>query len=102
MYLFKKSVLILKQYLDKSLNEKKAIFVIKFIDYLSLGNHPCADTFLKVNIKQKLKKYPLVVGYCKCSHMTSVFPVPSSERYENMTILTLLIIQSFQDHTLSL
>ncbi len=55
----------------------------KFIDYLSLGNHPCADTFLKSKYKAKrLRKYPLVVGYCECSHMTSVFPVPSSERYE--------------------
>ena len=55
----------------------------KFIDYLSLGKHPCADTFLRSKHKaKKLKKYPLVVGYCKCSHLTSVFPVPSNERYE--------------------
>ena len=55
----------------------------KFIDKLSLGSHPCADTFLKNRLKaKKLKRYPLVVGFCKCSHMTSVFPVPSSERYE--------------------
>jgi len=55
----------------------------KFIDYLSLGNHPCADTFLKSKLNAKqLKKYPLIVGYCKCSHLTSIFPVPKRERYE--------------------
>ena len=55
----------------------------KFIDQLSLGNHPCADTFLKTKSKAiKLKKYPLVVGYCDCSHLTSIYPVPSFQRYE--------------------
>ena len=55
----------------------------KFIDKLSLGNHPCADTFLKNRLEaQKLKRYPLVVGFCKCSHMTSIYPVPKYIRYE--------------------
>ena len=55
----------------------------KFVDKLSLGNHPCADTFLKTKLQAiKLKKYPLVVGYCNCSHLTSIYPVPSFQRYE--------------------
>ena len=55
----------------------------KFIDKLSLGNHPCADTFLKTKLQAtKLKRYPLVVGYCNCSHLTSIYPVPSFQRYE--------------------
>ena len=55
----------------------------KFIDTLSLGKHPCADTFLKNKKKaQKLNKFPLVVGFCKCSHMTSIYPVQSYNRYE--------------------
>ena len=55
----------------------------KFIDTLSLGRHPCADTFLKTKLQSvKLKKYPLVVGYCMCSHLTSIYPVPSFQRYE--------------------
>ena len=55
----------------------------KFVDTLSLGNHPCADTFLKTKLKAiNLKKYPLVVGYCECSHLTSIFKVPSFQRYE--------------------
>ena len=31
---------------------------------------------------KNLKKYPLVVGFCKCSHLTSIYPVPKYERYE--------------------
>ena len=55
----------------------------KFIDFLSLGKHPCADTFLKTkNQAKSLKKYPLVVGFCKCSHLTTIYPVPKYERYE--------------------
>ena len=54
-----------------------------FLDKLNLGNHPCADTFLKnKNHAIKLKRYPLVVGYCKCSHLTSLHKVPEKERYE--------------------
>jgi len=55
----------------------------KFTDTLSLGDHPCADTFLKTKLQAtRLKKYPLIVGYCKCSHLTSIYPVPSFQRYE--------------------
>ena len=55
----------------------------KFIDKLSLGKHPCADTFLKNKFNaQKLKRYPLIVGFCECSHMTSIYPVPKYIRYE--------------------
>ena len=55
----------------------------KFIDILSLGKHPCADTFLSTKLKAiKLKKYPLMVGYCNCSHLTSIYKVPSFQRYE--------------------
>lgn len=55
----------------------------KFIDKLSLGKHPCADTFLKNKFKAKrLKKYPLIVGFCKCSHMSLLYSVPNYSRYE--------------------
>ena len=55
----------------------------KFVETLSLGKHPCADTFLKTKKQAKsLKKYPLVVGFCKCSHLTTIYPVPKYERYE--------------------
>ncbi len=55
----------------------------KFIDYIHLGSHPCADTFLKSRQNAiKLKKYPLKVGFCKCSHLTSIYPIPKHERYE--------------------
>ena len=55
----------------------------KFLDYLNLGLHPCADTFLKnKNRAINLKKYPLVVGFCECSHLTSIYKVPENERYE--------------------
>ncbi len=55
----------------------------KFIDKLSLGKHPCADTFLKNKLKaQRLKKYPLIVAFCKCSHMSLIYPVPNYNRYE--------------------
>ncbi len=55
----------------------------KFIDTLFLGMHPCADTFLRNKLEAiRLKRYPLKVGYCKCSHLTSIYPVPSFQRYE--------------------
>ena len=55
----------------------------RFLDHLNLGNHPCADTFLK-NKKHaiSLKRYPLVVGFCECSHLTTLHKVPKKERYE--------------------
>ena len=65
------------------MKKKCSICNQKFIDKLSLGNHPCADTFLKRKLHaQKLKKFPLVVGFCKCSHMSSIYPVPNYNRYE--------------------
>lgn len=55
----------------------------KFKDFLFLGQHPCADTFLKTKKKAKnLNKYPLLVGFCSCSHLTSIYPIPVHERYE--------------------
>ncbi len=55
----------------------------KFISHLSLGNQPCADTFIKNKLKSKnLKKFPLVVAFCKCSHLTATYPVPPHTRYE--------------------
>lgn len=55
----------------------------KFLDILNLGLHPCADTFLRNKKKAtKLKRYPLVVGYCNCSHLTSLHKIPERERYE--------------------
>ncbi|MDC3126131.1 class I SAM-dependent methyltransferase, partial [Candidatus Pelagibacter sp.] len=47
------------------------------------GKHPCADTFLKSKKKsKKLKKFPLVVGYCKCSHLSAIYPISGYMRYE--------------------
>lgn len=55
----------------------------RFLDKLDLGDHPCADTFLKnKNHAIKLQRYPLIVGYCSCSHLTSLHKVPEKERYE--------------------
>lgn len=55
----------------------------KIKDFLNLGNHPCADTFLKKKIDAiNLKKYPLIVGFCKCSHMKAIYKVSRNERYK--------------------
>ena len=55
----------------------------KFLSFLNLGKHPCADTFLKSKNKAlKLKKYPLIVGYCSCSHLSSIYPIKKFLRYE--------------------
>ena len=54
-----------------------------FLSFLSLGNQPCADTFLKSKKKSlNLKKFPLVVGYCDCSHLSSIYPISGFLRYE--------------------
>ena len=54
-----------------------------FKSFLSLGNQPCADTFLKSKKHSiNLKKFPLIVGYCKCSHLSSIFPISGFLRYE--------------------
>jgi SAM-dependent methyltransferase len=54
-----------------------------FLSYLSLGKHPCADTFLNSkNEAINLKKFPLIVGYCKCSHLSTIHNVSGFQRYE--------------------
>jgi|TARA_B100002003_G_scaffold188388_1_gene177003 hypothetical protein len=51
---------------------KCAICGNRLKEFLNIGNHPCADTFLKRRIHAiNLKKYPLVVGFCTCNHLTS-------------------------------
>ena len=55
----------------------------KFLDFINLGKHPCADTFLKnQKLSKNLKKVSLKVGFCKCSHLTAIFPIPQKERYQ--------------------
>ncbi len=55
----------------------------KFSSYLLLGNQPCADTFLKSKkLSINLKRFPLVVGFCKCSHMSAIYPIAKFLRYE--------------------
>ena len=55
----------------------------KFSSYFSLGNQPCADTFLKSKkLSVNLKRFPLVVGFCKCSHMSAIYPITGFLRYE--------------------
>ena len=63
-------------------NKKCAVCDKKLKHVLSLGNHPCADTFLK-NKKASisLRKYPLSVGFCGCNHLTAINHV-SPLRYE--------------------
>lgn len=54
-----------------------------FKSFLSLGSQPCADTFLKSKKKSiKLKKFPLIVGFCNCSHMSLIYPISAYLRYE--------------------
>ena len=54
-----------------------------FLDFLNLGKQPCADTFLSSRIKSlNLKKISLKVGFCKCSHLSLIYPVSSYERYQ--------------------
>ena len=51
--------------------------------FVDLGLHPCADTFLKSKkLAINLNRYPLIVGYCKCNHLTSVYKVSPHERYK--------------------
>lgn len=55
----------------------------RFQSFLSLGKQPCADTFLKSKkLSINLKKFPLVVGFCKCSHMSAIYPITGFLRYE--------------------
>jgi ubiquinone/menaquinone biosynthesis C-methylase UbiE len=54
----------------------------KFSYKINLGSHPCADTFVKTKkIAKNLKKRILEVGYCKCHHLSAIFKVLPSERY---------------------
>ena len=54
----------------------------KFKRILSLGEHPCADTFVNNRkLAKNLKKYPLEVGFCECNHLTSINKVSGFERY---------------------
>ena len=63
--------------------EKCSICNKKFKRILSLGYHPCADTFVKDRkIAINLKRYPLEVGFCECNHLTSINKVSPYERYQ--------------------
>lgn len=54
----------------------------KFIEKIDLGMHPCADTFVKSKLEsKKLKKYPLIVGYCECHHFSAIKKITPNERY---------------------
>lgn len=55
----------------------------RFQSYLSLGKQPCADTFLKSQKQAlSLKKFPLIVGFCKCAHLSAIYPISGYLRYE--------------------
>ncbi len=55
----------------------------RFQSFLSLGKQPCADTFLKSKKQAiSLKKFPLIVGFCKCSHLSAIYPISGYMRYE--------------------
>lgn len=55
----------------------------RFLSFLSLGDHPCADTFLKSKKKAlNLKRIPLIVGFCNCSHLSAIHPISGYQRYE--------------------
>ena len=63
-------------------NSKCNICGSKLKEYLNLGNHPCADTFLKKRSTAiEINKYPLKVGYCKCHHLSAVHLISGHERY---------------------
>ena len=64
-------------------NKKCPICKKKFKNFLNLGKHPCADTFVKNKLKAKnLKRYQLIVGYCDCEHMSSIIQVSPHKRYK--------------------
>ncbi len=51
--------------------------------FIDIGKHPCADTFLKSKYKSlNLNKFPLIVGYCNCNHLSSITKVSPYERYK--------------------
>jgi len=54
-----------------------------FDKIIDLGKHPCADTFLSSKKEaEKLPKFPLQVGFCKCSHLTAIYNVSGYQRYQ--------------------
>ena len=63
-------------------NKSCSICKKKFLRIVDLGNHPCADTFVKnQNLAKNLKKYPLQVGFCSCNHLTAINKISQNERY---------------------
>lgn len=71
---------LVRKYLMKN---KCNICKKKFLDFLNLGKHPCADTFLSSkNEALNLQKFPLIVGYCSCSHLSALYPISGFMRYE--------------------
>ena len=63
-------------------NKSCSICKKKFLRIIDLGNHPCADTFVKnQNLAKNLKKYPLQVGFCSCNHLTAINKISQNERY---------------------
>ena len=69
-----------------------------FINFLSLGNQPCADTFLKSKkLSINLKKFPIDVGFCKFSHMSAIYPITGFLRYEKYDYSYTLYLL-FQEH----
>lgn len=55
----------------------------KITNFINLEKHPCADSFLsKKKIAQKINKYPLIAGYCKCHHLSLVNKISGHERYK--------------------
>jgi|TARA_B100001964_G_scaffold241802_1_gene315065 hypothetical protein len=63
--------------------EKRTICDKKFKRILSLGHHPCADTFVKNRkVAINLKRHLLEVGSCECNHLTSINKASPFERYK--------------------
>ena len=55
----------------------------RFKSFFIFRKQPCADTFLKSKkLSINLKRFPLVVGFCKCSHMSAIYPITGFLRYE--------------------
>ncbi len=64
------------------INKKCPICKKKKLHILNLGLHPCADTFVEnQKIAKNLKRFPLIVGFCVCNHITSVYKISPQERY---------------------
>ena len=61
---------IFKNYLKINYVKKCRICVISRI---FVTGKTCADTFLKSKKAISLKKFPLIVGFCKCSHLSAIY-----------------------------